>query len=1438
MESNTVYQSMPVGPAGAALCALAVAFTVALAWPVGEPQAVTATVPSAAAQLTGITASFPTPDRAYLTSDVLRSLNDGVTLPELPNLPGDSWRHRLVRQLGVIPKRWTSPGRLLATGRAASDGELPEHLSRQGHRLQNELIAALLTASSREALRASGGLIRQLDLSYNTGYGGSPDSAGIDAVLALIDDPRHAVYSQLGYLMQDEEHSLSTGIGYRVLSDGAKAMLGANAFYDYLSAPSTHRLSIGLEARLSLLDIYFNWYERLSSPEANADGSFSYSPSGWDLAVAGRIPWVPWLSLNVERYRWNRLFGESDLRGLTYSAVLTPIPLTELSLNYDNSVGEGADLALEGRIRYRFGVPLSRQIQPLRASTFAGRVVPNSRRFERAQREYRHWVQTFTPCQYTLGFVGDSAAVDEGTSIVLTLRATRNRADCDDALSIAEPPTVETLTFAPALASVDLSFVSGALTLEREVRITAVFDSDAQPDLAIDLQLLANGTPVGAALELQVNDLGVGTESGIVQLGPVEVVRRFTLTTVPERITEDATATDVVVTATLDGSVALARDLLVRLSFTGTATRGTDYTLTGTESITISTGSLSGTTTLALTSTDDTNVEIDELIVLTGMAGSMTIDGTPITFPTTTAEFTLVDNDTAGPTDIRLSVSPTTFNEGDLSPTMFSISATLGSGTASTDIDITLSVDSSSTASTSDYFPVSFPVIQIPMGQASSGEFTFDLSPVTDTSVEGPETVVITGTATNFTVVPPLPTITLIDDEVPAPPPPLSIGRTQTITLRETIDSGLSFSLGSGCTSPVDFRLRAGGGASLGGSASDITLSIGGTLVSITASAEEYTGTLPCNQVFLLSIVDDDFLEEGESLNLELGDAMTSFFPSAQYTINLVDPNGRIIIERIADAGASRESVTIGSIGFADGLSLPEDGSAQARYRLSAALEGASAATLASFPLVVFIQGTGTSAIDGQPDFRVQPSNLNLPAGWSIEERLPGNVRLTRYEIPLEVNGPAREIVITGVADNLAQEDREGVLIYVPRSTFFGGGDFSFNIDEAFSPANDGLGFNQPQGFNMPVPALIDAISIADEGVLSTTYEQRLDVFWDDRGNDQFSLYVAEANAPGTDASPIDICLEMTGAIVGSIRPPLPDVSVRLVIDQRTGAGEATLDEDYTLSYQGGRLSTSTTIQIGGAGDFVERNNSAGVTSSVFNAPGEDICVELAVISDAIPEGYERIRLRLSSSQPAGGVNLINAVPDPDVGPGSARSSTLNVYIGDLPEISIVQMDGSARRIDNLDQDPLELSVANANAESMWFLIDPPATRNITVRLLGQTIPSATAPDFAANSDITVSTGTLGTTAAQDDTGILYATPNPTVFSVDRLIGSGTDAAFVSVTVPTGTGLFSITLQATTNVGREGNVVIDPQLQNRASGYRVRQDPPAIHDRQRVRIVP
>ncbi len=112
-------------------------------------------------------------------------------------------------------------------------------------------------------------------------------------------------------------------------------------------------------------------------------------------------------------------------------------------------------------------------------------------------------------------------------------------------------------------------------------------------------------------------------------------------------------ATDVTVTATLDGGTTRTTDTAVTVTLSGTANRGSDYAAT-TTNVTISEGMSSGTANLSVTPTDDDVVERDETIVVDGTAA-----GAGLTVSSATV--TLTDDDNA---TLTLTPAAQSVNEG------------------------------------------------------------------------------------------------------------------------------------------------------------------------------------------------------------------------------------------------------------------------------------------------------------------------------------------------------------------------------------------------------------------------------------------------------------------------------------------------------------------------------------------------------------------------------------------------------------------------------------------------------------------------------------------------------------------------------------------------------------------------------------------------------
>ena len=227
------------------------------------------------------------------------------------------------------------------------------------------------------------------------------------------------------------------------------------------------------------------------------------------------------------------------------------------------------------------------------------------------------------------------------------------------------------------------------------------------------------------------------------------------LKAVPESVAEGAAATVVTVTAELLGGTTLAEDLALPLTLGGTAKRGADYTLSGTESISITAGEASGSTPLTLTPTQDAIYETDEQIEISATAEGLLVTG---------AAITLTDDDTA-PT-VALAVNPTSFAE-DGSATAVTVTATATAIIASA--EITLSLAGTALRDT-DYTLAGAESISIT--DSVTGQTVLSFTPTQDNLVEGPETIEVSGTAEGLTVSPA--TITLTDDE-PAPTVALSV---------------------------------------------------------------------------------------------------------------------------------------------------------------------------------------------------------------------------------------------------------------------------------------------------------------------------------------------------------------------------------------------------------------------------------------------------------------------------------------------------------------------------------------------------------------------------------------------------------------------------------------------------------------------------------------
>ena len=187
-----------------------------------------------------------------------------------------------------------------------------------------------------------------------------------------------------------------------------------------------------------------------------------------------------------------------------------------------------------------------------------------------------------------------------------------------------------------------LTFTATTWETEQEVTVEADEDDDAEQDAATVKHTVTGGdygevTATDVVVTVNDND----TASTAVKL-----------TVDPSTVNEDAGATSVTVTGTLNHAPNTAATE-VTVSVSGATASASDFAVVADFALTIGSGATTGTATFMLTPDNDGVDEDDETVTVGGTAGSLTV---------TAAELSIADDDTRG-----ITVTPTTLTvpEGD-----------------------------------------------------------------------------------------------------------------------------------------------------------------------------------------------------------------------------------------------------------------------------------------------------------------------------------------------------------------------------------------------------------------------------------------------------------------------------------------------------------------------------------------------------------------------------------------------------------------------------------------------------------------------------------------------------------------------------------------------------------------------------------------------------
>ena len=220
---------------------------------------------------------------------------------------------------------------------------------------------------------------------------------------------------------------------------------------------------------------------------------------------------------------------------------------------------------------------------------------------------------------------------------------------------------------------------------------------------------------------------------------PASEVVAAGLTAVPAAIREDAAATAVVLTFTLEAAATAdesVRFALVAPSEGTAAVRDVDYTAALEALITIPAGATEGTATLTLTPIND---DAEEGLKALGVQATLVSTGAALS-----TDIKIRDDETPS-TFIVLSADPSTLDE-NAGLTAVVLTATLDGKALAEDATVRLAIDQASTATRDlDYSALFTPMIEIAAGSIT-GTVNFHVLPVADNLEEGDEIIRLVGT--------------------------------------------------------------------------------------------------------------------------------------------------------------------------------------------------------------------------------------------------------------------------------------------------------------------------------------------------------------------------------------------------------------------------------------------------------------------------------------------------------------------------------------------------------------------------------------------------------------------------------------------------------------------------------------------------------------------
>ena len=135
---------------------------------------------------------------------------------------------------------------------------------------------------------------------------------------------------------------VNIGLGQRVLNEDKSMMFGTNAFWDHDFEGEHSRISIGLEAKASMLDFTANRYQKITNMKVVASTEEQIL-SGTELNLTSQLPYMPWAKINWQNYYWENEKASNDTKGNEISLEMLLSPTLTFEVSGDFSDNSGVD---------------------------------------------------------------------------------------------------------------------------------------------------------------------------------------------------------------------------------------------------------------------------------------------------------------------------------------------------------------------------------------------------------------------------------------------------------------------------------------------------------------------------------------------------------------------------------------------------------------------------------------------------------------------------------------------------------------------------------------------------------------------------------------------------------------------------------------------------------------------------------------------------------------------------------------------------------------------------------------------------------------------------------------------------------------------------------------------------------------------------------------